>query len=115
MKIIVVGLGSMGRRRIRLLKQISKNIDILGIDSKDARRKQVEDELAILTEADLDYALASFNPDCAVVSTSPLSHASIIEKCLNFDCNVFTELNLVNTGYETNIKLSNEQNKVLFL
>lgn len=115
MKIIVVGLGSMGRRRIRLLKQISNNIDILGIDSKEDRRKQAEDELAILTEADLDYALTSFKPDCAVVSTSPLSHASIIEKCLNFGCNVFTELNLVNTGYETNINLSNEQNKVLFL
>lgn len=34
MKVAVIGLGSMGKRRIRLLKHFDKNIEIIGIDSK---------------------------------------------------------------------------------
>ncbi|MBQ8317737.1 MAG: Gfo/Idh/MocA family oxidoreductase [Lachnospiraceae bacterium] len=115
MNIVVVGLGSMGRRRIRLLKQISKELIITGVDSKKDRRKQVEEEFDITTMDSLENALTAINPECVIVSTSPLSHATIIEKCLLHGCNVFTELNLVNTGYETNIKLAEDKNKVLFL
>lgn len=115
MKILVVGLGSMGRRRIRLLKKINDNLEIIGIDSKKERCEQSEQEFGIRTMENLDVALAATNPECVVVSTSPLSHASIINKCLNANCNVFTELNLVSDGYEENIKLANDNGKTLFI
>ncbi|MCM1122071.1 MAG: Gfo/Idh/MocA family oxidoreductase, partial [Eubacterium sp.] len=115
MKIMVVGLGSMGRRRIRLLKTISSEIEILGVDSKDERCRQAESELAVSTMGNLNNAFKTFNPNCVIVSTSPLSHAAIIEQSLLYGCNVFTELNLVKDGYETNIRLAREKNKVLFL
>ncbi len=115
MKIIVVGLGSMGRRRVRLLKHISDEFEIVGVDGREDRRKQAEDELSIETCGDLEKALSEKNPDCAVISTSPLSHADIIETCLNYNCHVFTELNLRNTKYESNMKLAEEKGKVLFL
>ena len=115
MKIVVVGLGSMGRRRIRLLKQISPNFDIIGIDSNSNRQKQTEEELGIITHLDLEKTLEDVKPKCAVISTSPLSHASLIETCLKHGCHVFTELNLVSDKYEENMLLAKEQKKTLFL
>ena len=114
MKILVIGLGSMGRRRIRLLKQISGEISIIGIDSREDRRKQAEEEYGIRTTEDLEKAFEEA-PDCIVISTSPLAHAAIIKKGLEHDCHVFTELNLVNDGYLSNIKLAKEKQRVLFL
>lgn len=40
MKIIVIGLGSMGKRRIRLLSE-HKNVEIFGIDSQEIRCAEV--------------------------------------------------------------------------
>ena len=48
MNAIVVGLGSMGRRRARLLHDLDKTIKIIGVDMQDSRRKQAEDELGIV-------------------------------------------------------------------
>ena len=115
MKFVVVGLGSMGRRRIRLLKRISGDYNILGVDGREDRRKQAEEEFAIDTFEDLETLLNQERPECAVVSTSPLSHADVIETCLKYDCHVFTELNLVDNKYESNIKLAQDKEKVLFL
>lgn len=115
MRAIVVGLGSMGRRRIRLLKKISPEYEIYGVDSKSDRCKQAEKELGIETRTNLEDALEELNPDCAIISTSPLSHAAIINICLKSGCHVFTEINLVSDGYEENIVLAKEKNKTLFL
>lgn len=115
MKIVVVGLGSMGRRRVRLLKQISVDFEIVGVDSNPDRQKQAEEELGIGTQSDLENTLMDFRPECAVISTSPLYHASLIETCLKHGCHVFTELNLVSDKYEENMLLAKEQKKTLFL
>ena len=50
-----------------------------------------------------------------MISTSPLSHASIIRECLNKGLNVFTELNLVTDGYDEIISLAKEKGLTLFL
>ena len=115
MRFLVVGLGSMGRRRIRLLKQISSEFEVVGVDSAPARCEQAQRELGIETMGDLDEALAKKVPDAVVISTSPLSHAAIINKALRASCHVFTELNLVDDMYEENIRLAQEMGKVLFL
>ncbi len=115
MKILVIGLGSMGRRRIRLLKKINNNLNIMGIDSQESRCRQSEEEFGIQTMDNLDEALVTFKPQCVVVSTSPLTHAEIIKKCLERDCNVFTELNLVSDGYAENMRLAEEKKRVLFI
>lgn len=115
MKFIVVGLGSMGRRRIRLLQQISGDFAITGVDTNPERRRIAEEEFSIQTAGDLAAALQTFHPDCAVISTSPLSHAPIIETCLAGGCHVFTELNLVDDGYLSNIAAAKEKGLVLFL
>lgn len=114
MRVIVVGLGSMGKRRIRLILQMYKDIKVVGVDSRADRRKQAEDIYRIDTVESLDDAIG-MKAKCCFVCTSPLSHADIIEICLQNKLHVFTEINLVSNKYDSNIKLANDNNLVLFL
>lgn len=115
MKFVVVGLGSMGKRRIRLLKKIDYSIEIIGVDSDENRCISAKEEFNIEISQHLLKTLEKFTPDAVVVSSSPLSHSSIIKSCLEAKSHVFTELNLVNDGYVENVALSKKYNKILFL
>ena len=115
--IVVIGLGSMGKRRIRLIRNIDKNIIIYGVDSNAERCQQIFEEYHIKTYPKLKNAIyeSEQRPEAAVISTSPLSHAAIIEECLDENLHVFTELNLVSDRYEENIQKAKEKGKILFL
>ena len=43
MNILVVGLGSMGKRRIRLLKRFNEVSSIIGVDGREDRRKEANE------------------------------------------------------------------------
>ena len=115
MKACVIGLGSMGKRRIRLLKKIDLIEEIVGVDSSGSRQLEVSHDFNIKCFSSLREALKSTKLDVAVICTPPLTHANIILDCLNNDLHVFTEINLVNDRYDEIIKLSKDKNKVLFL
>lgn len=115
MKFLVIGLGSMGKRRIRLLKNYFNNIEVLGVDLSAERRKSVAEEFEIQTFDSITEAKNSGKIDGAIISTSPLSHHKIILECLNNNLNVFTEINLVDDDYDEIIKLAEERGRVLFL
>lgn len=112
--IVVVGLGSMGKRRIRLLKKIRPNDEIVGVDSNIERCNCVAEEMGISVVADLAVALLE-KPKFVLVCTSPLSHADIISKCLKAGANVFTEINLVDNLYEENLAMAKENGVCLYL
>lgn len=114
MKGVVVGLGSMGKRRIRLIQQYDNSIELCGVDLQTERRAFVEKEYGIRTVADLSV-LGDGEYDCAFISTSPLSHSELITACLNKNMHVFTEINLVSDGYDRNIELARKKEKILFL
>lgn len=122
MNVLVIGLGSMGKRRIRLLQQYVRqeglsdhDWKIIGLDFKEERRTEAQQLFGIETYASFEKAAKEHAIDCAVISTSPLSHASIINQCLTRSLHVFTELNLTDQGYEENVALAKKQGKVLFL
>lgn len=115
MNAVIVGLGSMGRRRARLLQKFDDSIALIGIDTQEERRIQAEKELGIETADSIKAACGNKRIDIAFISTSPLSHASIIKECLNYGLHVFTELNLVDTGYSENLKIAKEKRRTLFL
>ncbi|KTD83855.1 Gfo/Idh/MocA family protein [Paenibacillus etheri] len=115
MNIVVIGLGSMGKRRIRLIKKYNDQYQIFGIDSSVERRQTSEKEYSIETFANVDELLLSKSIECAFVCTSPLSHSEIIRLCLGKGLHVFTELNLVTDGYDENTMLAKENKRVLFL
>lgn len=114
MKIIVIGLGSMGKRRLRLLSE-RKDVELFGIDSQESRSEEVKEKFGITCFKSIAEAVEAENIEAAVISTSPLSHASIIKECLTHNLHVFTEINLVQDGYEENMALAKEKDLVLFL
>ena len=75
MNVVVIGLGSMGKRRIRLIKEMYPDYEVYGIDQREDRRTEAEKELNIKTCASMDDVQEKVN--CAFVCTSPLSHAAI--------------------------------------
>ncbi len=115
MKIAVIGLGSMGKRRIRLIKKIKPYADIIGIDNNRERVESVQNEFGIRGCTDMVRQLKEDGIVCAVVSTPPVSHADIIRQCLEHGLHVFSELNLVKNQYLENMQLAKARHRVLFL
>ena len=115
MKVIVVGLGSMRKRRIRLMRQFDSTIQIIGVDSNKERAENVAAEHNIQWALSIDDALNNGEVTCAFVCTSPLSHHAIIKDLLSRNLHVFTEINLVSDGYESIMETANRKKRVLFL
>ena len=112
--ILIVGLGSMGKRRARLAKGMRPELIVCGVDSAPARRAEAEG-LGIRAYASIDEAVAAQTPDAALVCTAPITHADIITQLLQHGLPVFTELNLVADGYERNLALAKQKGVPLFL
>ena len=116
MKLLIVGLGSMGKRRARLAKGMDAAIRIAGVDTNQARREEAcRLGLADAAYSSIGEAVAAFTPDAALVCTAPLSHAVVIGELLDHRLPVFTELNLVEDGYDQNLAKAAEQGVPLFL
>ena len=115
MNILVIGLGSMGKRRIRLLKEMFPDFDIYGVDDKMERRNEVSELYGIVCIETIKQINKMVDIDVAFVCTPPLLHSKIITECLSYKWDVFTELNLVSDGYEHNIRLARENGCKLFL
>ena len=113
MNIVVIGLGSMGKRRIRLIQEMYPEFLICGVDGREDRRTEATEKYGINCFDAIEHV--GEHIDCAFVCTSPLSHAAIIKECLHNKWHVFTELNLVDDGYEENMNLAVENNCKLFL
>lgn len=105
----------MGKRRIRLIKKFDSEIELIGVDLNEERCKNIKDMWGIKTYHNLEAALENEYADCAFISTSPLSHAVIIEECLKKHMHIFAELNLNVQNYDENIRRAGNVKKVLFL
>lgn len=115
MKVVVIGLGSMGRRRIRLLKALDARHEVCGVDLSADRRRQTAEECDIITYDSLDVAVGQFRPNAAFVCTSPVSHGPIVMECLNAGLHVFTEINLLSDWYANAERLAAEKGLKLFI
>lgn len=119
MYLLLIGLGSMGKRRARLAKGIDAAIQITGVDTAEPRRAEAL-SLGLIDAAfdGIPAALAAGGIekyDAALVCTAPLAHAAIIGQLLDAGLPVFTELNLVSDGYAENIAKAKEKGLPLFL
>ena len=117
MKAVIIGLGSMGRRRVRILRQYYKDVDIIGIDTLADRRKQAKEEFGIATVSSSEELFydGDIGDVAAFICTSPLTHSDTIAECLRKGFHVFTEINLVSNGYDKNMELARRNGGVLFL
>ena len=98
MRILVVGLGSMGRRRLRNLTYIG-GIELAGFEPNDTRRAEVGREFDIPVLATFADGLA-WGPDALVISTPPDRHAEYALAAASAGLPYFTEASVVMDGME---------------
>lgn len=88
MKALVVGLGSMGGKRMRILKEMG--IETIGVDIRPARMEQAWRQFGVCTFPDFEVALAE-KPDVMLVCTWPHDHMHYVKTALEHDIHVFSE------------------------
>jgi predicted dehydrogenase len=94
LRILVVGLGSMGRRRLRNLTHLG-GVDLAGLEPGDERRAQVAAEFGIPAFGDLESAFAQFDPQALVISTPPDRHTEYAIEAARRGVHFFTEASVV--------------------
>lgn len=99
-RILLVGAGSMGRRRMRLISQFFPKVLLGGVDSRADRRDEVVCELACEVFSSFEEALRRFSPTALLVCTPPDAHAYFLLEALRLGIHTFSELDLVDDGYD---------------
>lgn len=98
MRLIVVGLGSMGKRRLRNL--IANNIavgDIIGVDINPKRAAESKERYGIETHTDIN-AVDLCAIDAFVISTSPDQHLSYAKLAAENKKHMFIEASVLSEG-----------------
>ena len=80
MRLLVVGLGSMGKRRIRNLQALGYT-QIAGFDLRVDRVNEAEKKYGIKKFSSYDDAIDTFSPHAVLISTSPKFHMDYAIPC----------------------------------
>lgn len=94
MKFLVIGLGSMGKRRVRNLQALGYK-EIAGFDVQQSRLDEARKKYEITTFNDIGTALAKFNPTACVISTSPDKHMEYAFMALDKQLSCFIEASVI--------------------
>jgi Predicted dehydrogenases and related proteins len=115
MKLLVIGLGSMGRRRIGLILNHFDGIAVCGADLREERRAQAQALFGIPVYADANTAVEREKPFAALVCTPPASHGAVTSDCVEKGLHIFSEINLISDRYEEILRAAEEHRVKLFL
>lgn len=99
MNFLIVGLGSMGKRRIRCLKALGYN-DIFGFDCREDRRVEAEKKYAIKTYSDFPLSLDEITPSALIISVPPDIHHKYIKIAIENEIHFFVEASVLDTDME---------------
>ena len=94
MKFLVIGLGSMGKRRIRNLRALGYK-EIAGLDPRADRCKEASSRYGIEIFNAFDQALTAFKPDVLIISTEPSLHMEYAEPAVELGLHCFIEASVV--------------------
>lgn len=94
MRFLVVGLGSMGKRRVRNLQALGL-ADIAGCDARPDRIAEAVGRYGIRGYDAFENALVDFAPDALVISTSPAAHMDYAWPALERRLPCFIEASVV--------------------
>jgi predicted dehydrogenase len=103
MKLLVVGLGSMGKRRIRCLRGLGET-DLLAFDTRADRRDEAA-RLGVTLVESFERGLDA-RPDAVVVSTPPDAHQELVKAALQRGMHCFCEANVVSEGADELLALA---------
>ena len=93
MKILAIGGGSMGKRRLRDLTHLKRG-DVLLFEPNADRCKEVAETFGVQAFTDFDSALAQ-KPDVITISTPPALHERYVETAVEKNLHVFAEVPFV--------------------
>lgn len=105
MRFLVVGLGSMGKRRIRNLAHLEAG-DLAGFDPREDRRSEAAGKYGVPVYGDFEAAMGSFRPEALVISTPPDLHVRYARTALERGCHFFAEASVLDDGMEELHRLS---------
>lgn len=94
MKFLVIGLGSMGKRRVRNLQALGYK-DIAGFDMREDRCAEAKDKYGISLYSDFSKALEDFSPQALIISTSPQHHMTYANAGFELGLSCFIEASVV--------------------
>lgn len=106
---LVVGLGSMGKRRVRDLIELGAG-RIIGVDRREDRRQEVEKRFGAETLDDFDAALR-LKPRAVIVSVPPHLHFKFCKAALDSGAAYFVECLTTLTIDEIEILLASDASK----
>ena len=93
-KVLVVGLGSMGKRRVRNLQALGiKNI--AGFDTRRDRRQETQEKYGIQVFDALEIAMKDFLPQVFIISTPPDLHMHYAHYAFEHGISCFIEASVV--------------------
>ncbi len=114
-KILICGLGSMGKRRIGILQSEYSEFELVGTDTRRDRCEEVESQFNIKTISDYEKAFSATEPFAVFVCTPPISHTKIVLYALENKAHTFSEINLSCGGYANILKTAKKSNRIAFL
>lgn len=93
MNFLVIGLGSMGKRRVRCLQALGYK-KITGFDLREDRRKEANEKYAIRTTESLSsISLSDF--DAFIISTPPHQHSPYAKLAIDYRKPAFIEASVI--------------------
>ncbi|QZA89086.1 Gfo/Idh/MocA family oxidoreductase [Salinarchaeum sp. IM2453] len=111
MKVLVVGLGSIGHRHARLLKNIDKHIDVIAL-----RQECTGNSLGIQEYSSFKKAFKK-DIDAAVIANPTHKHVKTAIKCAKNDCHLLIEKPLSHSleGVDTLINIVSDRELITLM
>jgi len=110
---LIIGLGSMGKRRIRNLQALGME-NIVGYDIREDRRLETENQYSIETFDTIEKALEKFKIGVFIISLPPDIHYKYMKLAIKLNIPSFIEASVVDTELEFIIEEA-KKHKVLLL
>jgi len=110
-KILIVGLGSMGKRRIRNLQKLG-HTQLLGFDLREDRILETKKKYKITCFNNFENALDE-QPSIMIIATPPHLHKEYAKKAIQQNIHVFLEVNLLRNHVQSILKLSEKNSSIV--
>jgi predicted dehydrogenase len=115
-RILVIGQGSMGKRRVRCLLNLNySNDEIYSFDPREDRVKEVEKLYGIKSYIDFDKALAEVKPSVFIISTPPEHHMFYAYYAAENNISCFIEASVVDAEKIINLSKIIQNKNILIV
>jgi len=114
MKFLVIGLGSMGKRRIRNLQALGHQL-VYGFDTRKDRIEEASAKYGVPVYHAIDVAIAELQPDVFIICTPPDLHMHYAFMAARLNINCFIEASVVHKDEIAKLDLMVKDRPLLML